>query len=190
MALSIDELVDVVKPYMYNSYYDLSQPIKDIGAGNLLKEVEQALFSYKTIDRTFEGYQFRVKKLDAVKRKMKIFIPLDEPAYYCFDDLIAFRRITDQTLPMVKNEKVTMRPVSNNGYRAIHYYYLKHKYCYPVEIQVMTEHDAVYNDWDTKYIYHRYDRVGETLRNMYEQGKIKTEYDFTNALTYLLSNTK
>lgn len=186
MSLTIEELINRMSPRLYNSYYDLSKPVKELGAGNLLKEVEQALFSYRTINETFEGFTYRVKKMDSVQRKLKTFMELDEPAYYAFDDLIAFRHITNDTLPLINNKKVITKAVEHNGYRAVHYYFIKHNFCYPMEIQVVSQHDAIYNDWDSKYVYHKYDRVGTKLRDLYEKGIIKTEYDFVNALTELL----
>ena len=67
-----------------------------------------------------------------------------------------------------------------------------HNYHYPIEIQYNTYYDRQLNNWLHKYIYKRkYDNlVGWTLRRAYESGRIRTEYEFREVLSHVLSDCK
>jgi putative GTP pyrophosphokinase len=63
-------------------------------------------------------------------------------------------------------------------------------HCYPIEIQYNTYYDRQLNNWLHKYIYKKNlpNEVGQSLRAMYEVGKIRNENEFKEALEYVLSH--
>ena len=74
----------------------------------------------------------------------------------------------------------------------IYIYFQESNYHYPIEIQYNTFYDRQINNWLHKYTYKKnYDNnIGFTLRKEYENGKIRTESEFREALEYVLSCCK
>lgn len=66
--------------------------------------------------------------------------------------------------------------------------FMDHSY-YPIEIQANTYYDRQLNNWLHKYLYKREypDSVGRILRSEYENGKILSEQQFEEVLSYVLS---
>ena len=81
---------------------------------------------------------------------------------------------------------------NDDGYRGVHVYYQASNYHYPIEIQYNTFYDRQLNNWLHKYVYKRkYENtIGYLLRKEYENGKIKTEREFKEALDHVLSSSK
>ena len=63
---------------------------------------------------------------------------------------------------------------------------------FPIEIQYNTYYDRQLNNWLHKYVYKRgyKNQVGYRLRQEYECGKIKNEYEFREVLEDVLSDCK
>lgn len=76
----------------------------------------------------------------------------------------------------------------DDGYRGVHVYYQKDNFHYPIEIQYNTYFDRQMNNWLHKYTYKKnYEHeVGACLRKMYEEGKIRSELEFREAMAYVL----
>lgn len=75
----------------------------------------------------------------------------------------------------------------DDGYRAIHLYFQKDHRNYPIEIQIMTSRDRQFNEWLHIFLY-KYvpnTNIGKELRNMYDKGLIKSEYDFRKEMKKL-----
>ena len=79
----------------------------------------------------------------------------------------------------------------DDGYRGVHVYYQKSSKYYPIEIQFNTLYDRQMNNWLHAYIYkkHYSDEIGKIMRNKYESGLIKNEFDFQEVLKYVLSDS-
>ena len=80
----------------------------------------------------------------------------------------------------------------DDGYRGVHLYFQLDNEHYPIEIQYNTLYDRQMNNWLHDYLYKKDypGKVGRQLRLMYEQGKIKNEAAFEEALNDVLSGGK
>ena len=97
-----------------------------------------------------------------------------------FNDILGIRIIVDDysivddiKLPnCVKIADMRNGKANDDGYRAIHMYYQKDHYHYPIEIQ--------FNEWLNLFLY-KYvsdSSVGVQLKSLYDAGVIVTENDF------------
>ena len=79
----------------------------------------------------------------------------------------------------------------DDGYRGVHVYYKKSGKHYLIEIQFNTLFDRQINNWLHDYLYKRDypSKVGKIMREKYENGIIKNEREFKEALTNVLSNS-
>ncbi len=61
---------------------------------------------------------------------------------------------------------------------------------YPIEIQFVTAHDRLFNEWLHIYLYNyvKDSSIGRTLRERYENGLIKTEDAFRKEVQDVLFN--
>lgn len=73
---------------------------------------------------------------------------------------------------------------------ALHLYYRKDNFHYPIEIQINTFLDRQLNDWLHDYVYKKAHpaEVGEKMRQLYEQGQITNLEAFKEALEDVLSD--
>ena len=114
--------------------------------------------------------------------------------------MLGFRTLCDDyefLLSIGKTDGIRIADMSkgkanDDGYRGVHIYFQESNYHYPIEIQYNTFYDRQLNNWLHKYTYKKnYDNnTGFTLRKEYENGKIKTESEFREALEYVLSCCK
>lgn len=109
----------------------------------------------------------------------------------CFNDILGIRIFLDEyptSFPEyfrvvdMKNGKKT-----DDGYRAVHLYYQKDAYHYPIEIQLWCGKDINFNIWSHTSAY-KYvpQEVGLELRTLYDMGKIKTQAVFENKLKEII----
>jgi hypothetical protein len=165
---------------------------------------------FKELDRINEWYDscnilhniaidYRIKSIQSARLKYERYYP-DHQARKVFDDMLGFRALCDnyEEVLMIKNyENIRVADMSegktqDDGYRGVHAYFQLSNYHYPIEIQYNTYYDRQLNNWLHKYIYKRkYDNlVGWTLRRAYESGRIRTEYEFREVLSHVLSDCK
>ncbi|MCD7872800.1 MAG: hypothetical protein LUG21_05820 [Clostridiales bacterium] len=141
------------------------------------------------------GIDYRIKSFSSAKRKYERY-----PNASCsrvFNDILEFRIICDSYDDVLKlsAEKgirvvdMTQGKHNDDGYRAIHVYYQKDNFHYPIEIQYNTQYDRIFNDWLHENFYKRgYDNsVGQLLRDEYEKGK--TEAELQEVLNHVVSNS-
>lgn len=78
----------------------------------------------------------------------------------------------------------------DDGYRGVHVYYQKTGRHYPIEIQFNTMYDRQMNNWLHDYLYKKnYPvEIGKLLRDRYENGRIRNETEFKEALEDVLSD--
>ena len=81
---------------------------------------------------------------------------------------------------------------NDDGYRGVHIYFQLSNLHYPIEIQYNTYYDRQFNNWLHKYVYKREYKnyIGSTLRQAYEDARIKNEGEFKEALEHVLSDSK
>ena len=77
----------------------------------------------------------------------------------------------------------------DDGYRGVHLYYQVDNNHYPIEIQYNTLFDRQINNWLHDNLYKRDfpDEVGQKLRKLYDNGRIRTEKDFLNLLEEVMA---
>lgn len=163
----LSELIQV------NAWYDEFEELHELALDYRIKSIQSAILKY---DRYYPNHQAR-----------KVF-----------DDLLGFRSFCDNytdVLELGKIEKLRIADLSkgkarDDGYRGVHVYFQLDGRHYPIEIQYNTYYDRQFNNWLHKYLYKRDypDSVGLQLREMYENGKIRTEQDFKEAFANVLSD--
>ena len=134
---------------------------------------------------------------DSCIRKYNKFYP-DMRLEKVFNDILGFRMLTDSYTSLLEGEmleKVRIVDMSHgkakdDGYRGVHIYFQPDHFHYPIEIQANTYYDRQLNNWLHKYLYKREypDSVGRILRSEYESGKILSEQQFEEVLSYVLSH--
>lgn len=109
----------------------------------------------------------------------------------CFNDILGIRILLDKypnpfpeyfrVVDMKNGKKI------DDGYRAIHLYYQKNAYHYPIELQIWCGSDINFNIWSHTSAY-KYvpQEVGLELRRLYDIGRIKTQVEFENKLKEII----
>ena len=80
----------------------------------------------------------------------------------------------------------------DDGYRGVHVYFQKNSKCYPIEIQFNTLYDRQLNNWLHDYLYKKDypNELGNSIRKLYEDGEIRNENEFREALKNVLFNSE
>lgn len=129
----------------------------------------------------------RFKSDDSIERKYEKTLRNGQGFVHCFNDLIGIRlRLEEypETFPeyfrvvdMREGKKV------DDGYRAIHLYYQRDNYSYPIEIQLWAGADYWFNLWSHTAAYkYTKPQVGYALFERYRDGQIKSLEEFEAAL--------
>lgn len=150
-----------------------------------------------------EGVDLRIKAPESIENKLLrtrlmqqkgVFRPFEKT----LNDLIGLRIIvSDYSLLLglslgdgYRIVDMSQGKATDDGYRGIHVYYQPDHKHYPVELQIMTEQDRIFNLWLHEYTYKIQGRedVGRQLRKLYEKGFIRADKDFKESLDVLLSS--
>lgn len=137
--------------------------------------------------------------MQSVELKYKRYYP-DHQTRKVFNDILGFRGLCDnydEVFQLKEYENIrfadmTVGKSDDDGYRGIHVYFQIDNSYYPIEIQYNTFYDRQLNNWLHKYVYKRADYacgIGKTMRDYYEEGKIKSESEFKEVLRDVLSNS-
>ena len=125
----------------------------------------------------------RFKSDDSVERKYEKTIRNHLGFTQCFNDLIGIR-LHLKEYPLNFPEYFRVVDLRNgkkvdDGYRAIHLYYQRDNYSYPIEIQLWCGKDYYFNLWShiAAYKYAR-PEIGKQLYDLYQAGSIKSLEDF------------
>lgn len=138
---------------------------------------------------------YRIKSIQSAMAKYERYYP-DHQTRKVFDDLLGFRSLIDSYDNILQSSELSdfriadmsAGKANDDGYRGVHVYFQIDNYHYPIEIQYNTFYDRQLNNWLHKYLYKKNvsNSVGCRLRSMYENGEIITEYEFKEALDYVL----
>ena len=140
---------------------------------------------------------YRIKGLDSILLKYDRYYP-GHQTQKVFNDILGFRAFCDSYDQILKEEFLPFRIADmskgkaiDDGYRGVHVYYQKSGKHYPIEIQFNTLFDRQINNWLHDYLYKRDypSKVGKIMCEKYENGIIKNEREFKEALTNVLSNS-
>ena len=158
-----------------NKWYDTCEYFHDITIDYRIKSIQSAMLKY---DKYYPDYQ--VAKV--------------------FNDMLGFRTLCDNYDDILGAEKGGHIRVANmsggkandDGYRGVHIYFQLSNLHYPIEIQYNTYYDRQFNNLLHKYVYKREYKncIGSTLRQAYEDARIKNEGEFKEALEHVLSDSK
>ena len=87
---------------------------------------------------------------------------------------------------------MTQGKAVDDRYRGAHVYYQKSERHYPIEIQFNTLFDRQLNNWLHDYLYKKnYPlEIGRTIREKYECGLIRNEYEFKEVLNNVLLDSE
>ena len=153
----------------------------------ILQDIERYRESYidTLIQENLIGSRF--KSEDSIMRKYEKTLRTGGGFKQCFNDVLGFRlKFEDypETFPEfyrvvdLRNGKKT-----DDGYRAIHLYYQRDSWSYPIEIQLWCGRDYLFNAWSHQYIY-KYcsPEVGRRLYAAYLAGEITSEEDFRHSI--------
>ncbi len=141
---------------------------------------------------------YRVKSLDSILIKYDRYYP-DHQTRKVFNDILGFRAFCDNYSQVLEFETsqfriadMTCGKAIDDGYRGVHVYYQKTGRHYPIEIQFNTMYDRQMNNWLHDYLYKKnYPvEIGKLLRDRYENGRIRNETEFKEALENVLSDCK
>lgn len=133
-----------------------------------LKSIQSTLLKY---DKYMQGKGCKV--IQCCNDILGIRILLDEypnsfPAYFRVVDMKNGKKIDD-------------------GYRAVHLYYQKDAYHYPIELQIWCGSDINFNIWSHTSAY-KYvpQEVGLELKTLYDAGRIRTQVEFEEKLKEIM----
>ena len=141
---------------------------------------------------------YRVKSVDSILLKYNRYYP-DHQTRKVFNDILGFRAFCDSYEPILEGESAQFRiadmtkgKAEDDGYRGVHVYYQKSGRHYPIEIQFNTLIDRQLNNWLHDYLYKKDYPVetGKIMREKYENGLIRNEYEFKEVLNNVLSGSE
>ena len=141
---------------------------------------------------------YRVKSVDSILLKYNRYYP-DHQTRKVFNDILGFRAFCDSYEPILEGESAQFRiadmtkgKAEDDGYRGVHVYYQKSGRHYPIEIQFNTLFDRQLNNWLHDYLYKKDYPVetGKIMREKYENGLIRNEYEFKEVLNNVLFSSK
>lgn len=144
-------------------------------------------------------YENRIKSIQSCVLKHNKYYPSRE-VEKVFNDILGIRIIVSEysafkisELPKeVSIVDMTGGKANDDGYRGMHIHYQKDHVHYPIEIQLMTSSDQIFNEWLHAYVY-KYvncNNVDALLGIKYEKGQIETLDDFRKELRNVLSDCK
>lgn len=156
---------------------------------DIVKVVESDARAYETIISNIswlKRYCCRVKTLDSIQRKVE---RMDGFRFQSvFNDILGIRIKVDDYLGSYPSyfRVVDMRNGKSNddGYRAVHLYYKKDNYHYPIEIQLWSRKDYEFNSWTHAHAYKSLSSATLLeLRKQYDSGLIPNETEFIRVVT-------
>ena len=165
---------------------NLKNTLRKFNKEELFEEINDLIFYLVEHDKEIP-HEHRVKSLQSCYLKYERNYPTVETEKV-FNDILGIRMVVDD-YSIVDNlivpdsvEIADMRngKAKDDGYRGIHIYYQKDHYHYPIEIQFVTSRDRQFNEWIHIFLY-KYisdNTIGVRLRELYDNGIIKSEEDF------------
>ena len=175
---------------------NLAQAISCLDEAFLTEELKNIVVWYDSSD-ILSGLpiDYRIKSLQAILRKYQRASG-ESRVERVFNDILGFRTLCDnyeEILRLREAKNISVADMSNgkthdDGYRGVYIYYQYGHRHYPIEIQYNTYFDRQLNNWLHKYIYKKsYPlELGQKLRLLYEQGSIRNEEEFKEAMSSVL----
>lgn len=192
---SFKNLIEFLDNISYESKLgkNLKNTLRKFDKEELIKELNNSRMHYRIVMLNVEYKDYRIKSLSSISLKYNRYYPSKE-VKSCFNDILGFRVLVSdlKDLLLILKDKVfrNVRVVDlsngkivDDGYRAVHIYYQKSNYHYPIEVQFWNEKDYAFHNWLHKYSYKYLDgSEGVLLRNLFEVGLITDENSFIDSL--------
>ena len=185
---------DALDALSYHS--SLGQSLKQISLRKtpldlILQDIAQYRESYinTLIQENLIGTRF--KSDDSIIRKYQKTFRTNGGFKQCFNDVLGFRLKFDdyptefpdfyRVVDLRNGKKI------DDGYRAIHLYYQRDSWSYPIEIQLWCGRDYLLNTWSHQYIYkYRSPDIGRELYKAFDAGEINSEQEFIAKLAIVM----
>lgn len=139
---------------------------------------------------------YRIKSYASIVGKYERYLNSSRHVSQVFHDILGFRAFCDSydsvlalTFPSFSVADLSKGKAADDGYRGVHLYFQVDNDHYPIEIQFNTLYDRQLNNWLHDYLYKKAypNEVGQQLRVRYENGKIRNQSEFEEALDDVLS---
>lgn len=139
---------------------------------------------------------YRIKSYASIVGKYERYFNSSRHVSQVFNDVLGFRAFCDSynsvltlTCTSFSVADLSRGKAVDDGYRGVHLYFQLDNNHYPIEIQFNTLYDRQFNNWLHDYIYKKKypNEVGQQLRARYENGKIRNQSEFEEALDDVLS---
>ena len=139
---------------------------------------------------------YRIKSYASIVGKYERYLNSSRHVSQVFHDILGFRAFCDSydsvlalTFPSFSVADLSKGKAADDGYRGIHLYFQVENDHYPIEIQSNTLYDRQLNNWLHDCLYKKAypNEVGQQLRVRYENGKIRNQSEFEEALDDVLS---
>lgn len=164
----------------------LKNTLRKFNKEELFDEINNVITHFIEVQDSIPN-EHRVKSIQSCSMKYDKHYPSIE-VEKTFNDILGLRIIIDN-YDLIDNmilptevEIADMRKgkAVDDGYRAVHMYYQKDHFYYPIEIQFMTSKDRLFNEWLHIFLYKYVEdkNVGKQLRKLYDNGIIKDEETF------------
>ncbi len=129
----------------------------------------------------------RFKSDDSILRKYRKTLQAGGGFKQCFNDVLGFRLWFEEYPSAFPDyyRIVDLRKGkrSDDGYRALHLYYQRDSFSYPIEVQLWCGEDYLFNLWSHRHIYkYTQPEIGRCLYEEYRAKKIRTEKEFLEHL--------
>lgn len=162
----LEQILDDIAKYR-SSYIDTL--VQENLIGSRFKSDDSILRKYQKTLRTGGGFKQCFNDVLGFRLRFEHY-PTEFPDYFRVVDLRSGKQIDD-------------------GYRAIHLYYQRDNFSYPIEVQLWCGADYYFNIWSHQYIY-KYlpPEIGHQLYLDYSAGLISTEQAFVSRLHELEVN--
>ena len=139
---------------------------------------------------------YRIKSYASIVGKYERYFNSSRHVSKVFNDVLGFRAFCNSYAsvlalngPSFSVSDLSRGKAADDGYRGVHLYFQLDKEHYPIEIQFNTLYDRQLNNWLHDYLYKKTypNGVGQQLRVRYENGKIRNQSEFEEALENVLS---
>lgn len=196
--IKINQVLDAIRGIDYQTNLSISfkNTIRKFDKNELMNDITTYIkFICDEHLNSLEECQvaYRIKSKQSILMKFDKYYPNTEYDK-CFNDILGLciicknydfvSKINEQNLKIIdmRNGKR-----NNDGYRAIHLYYQRDRKHYPIEIQVVTEHDHIFNKWLHTYVYkYKSGEIGIRLRELYDNNMIDDENAFIKYLKEMI----
>lgn len=194
----LNNVIDIISKINYKSSLNISfkNTLRKFDKAELfadLKKYIKYIKEFSIINLSDLEIGYRIKAIQSMLLKYDKYYPSTE-LDKCFNDVLGIMLIVDNyndfkefTRDNIKLIDMSKGKRVDDGYRAIHLYYQDDRKHYPVEIQLVTQRDRVFNEWLHTYVYKYKDNViGIKLKEFYDNNLITNEKDFIRYLKEMI----